>query len=314
MSWRKGYERVPMRAKQLYEVINNQLYVTEHSSMDGFTYARKKAEGDNYYQENPTQNYSKTITKYRVGLEATITFEMRLYDKYREMNRVLTGLGESTAQKMELDLTHRFTFGTVASYVDMDGDTVATTVGDGFQLFYASHTVPGSATTFRNIVANNPIFSKGGLEAAETLFTSQLIDASGNKIVSMPDTIITTDDPNTTNNVLEYLKSTAAPLTSNSGVENVYKSKYNHIVLPLLATTATGAYDSTKAKYWMLANVAHTDAICEVSENPHLVSPTPGSNAEDFENDDWRFKSSASYGIEITDPKFIVLSAGNGAA
>lgn len=77
ITWRKGYERVPMRAKALYEVINNQLYVTEHSSMDGFTYARRKDEGDVYYQENPTQNYSKTITKYRVGLEATITWEIK---------------------------------------------------------------------------------------------------------------------------------------------------------------------------------------------------------------------------------------------
>lgn len=312
--WRKGYERVPMRAKALYEVINNQLYVTDHSSLDGFTYARRKDEGDVYYQENPTQNYSKTITKYRVGLEAVITWEMRTYDKYREINKKLMGLGEATAQRMELDLTHRFTFGTATSYTDMDGTVVSTTVGDGLALFSTAHTVPGSATTFRNIVANNPLFSKGGLEAAETLFTSQLIDSAGNKVVSMPDTIITSDDPNTVNTVREYLNSTAAPTSDNSGVTNVYKAKYNHIVLPLLATTAAGAYDSTKAKYWMLANVAHTDAVCEVSENPHIISPSIGSNAEDFENDDWKFKSSAAYGLEIVDPKWIVLSAGNGAA
>lgn len=312
--WRKGYERVPMRAKQLYEVINNQLYVTDHSSLDGFTYARRKDEGDVYYQENPTQNYSKSITKYRVGLEAVITWEMRTYDKYREINKKLTGLGEATAQRMELDLTHRFTFGTATSYTDMDGSTVSTTVGDGFQLFYSAHTVPGSATTYRNVVANNPVFSKGGLEAAETLFTSQLIDSAGNKVVSMPDTIVTSDDPNTVNTVKEYLNSTASPVSDNSGVTNVYRAKYNHIVLPLLATTAAGAYDSTKAKYWMLANIAHTDAVCEVSENPHMIAPSMGTNAEDFENDDWKFKSSAAYGIEIIDPKWIVMSAGSGAA
>lgn len=313
--WRKGYERVPMRAKALYEVVNNQLYVTEHSSLDGFTYARRKDEGDVYFQENPTQNYSKTITKYRVGLTATITWEMRTYDKYREIKRTLTNLGEATAQKMELDLTHRFTFGAVTSYVDMDGITVPTTVGDGNQLFYATHTVPGSATTFSNVVPSNPIFSRAGLEAAETLFTSQLIDSAGNKVVSMPDTIITTDDPNTVNTVLEFLKSTARPDATqanpyNSGTENVYKAKYRHIVLPLLATTASGAFDTNKKKYWMLANVSHTDAIVEISENPHIVSPTPGSNAEDFDNDDWKFKSSAAYGMEITDPKWIVLSTG----
>jgi hypothetical protein len=312
--WRKGYERVPMVAKQLYEVTNNKLYVTDHSSIDGFTFARRKDESDNYYQENPTQNYSKTITKYRVGLEAVITWEMRTYNKYREIKRVLTGLGEATSQRMELDLTHRFTFGADTSYVDMDGTTIATTVGDGFQLFYSAHIVPGSATTYRNRIANNPLLSKGGLEAAETLFAQQMIDASGNKIVIKPDTLIIADDPNTENTALEILKSTASVTGGNSGIENVYKAKYRLLKLPYLATTAAGALDATKTKYFMLASVAHTDAVCEVSENPHLVSPTMGSNAEDFDNDDWKFKSSAAYGLEIVDPKWIVMSSGTAEA
>lgn len=317
--WRKGYERVNGNAKQLYEVVNNQLYTTEHSSLDGFTFARRKDESDNYYKENPVQNYSKIITKYRVGLEAEITWEMRTYDKYREIKRVLTGLGEATAQRMELDLTHRFTFGWATSYTDLDGTTVATTVGDGLALFSASHTVQGSATTYRNYVANNPAFSRTALEGAETLFSSQMIDSQGNKVVVKPDTIVSSDDPNTVNTIKEFLKSTARPDAVqanpyNSGTENVYRSKYRHVELPYLATTATGAYDSTKAKYFFLVAIAHTDAIVEISENPHMVSPSVGSNAEDFDNDDWKFKSSAAYGIEIVDPKFIVGSKGDGQA
>jgi hypothetical protein len=194
----------------------------------------------------------------------------------------------------------------------MDGRTVSITTGDGFELFYSLHTVPGSATTFRNRVANNPSFSKGGLEAAETLFATQMIDAAGNKVIVRPDTIVTSDDPNTVNNVLEFLNSTAGPEASHSGVTNVYKSKYRHVVLPYLATSNVGAYDSTKAKYWMLACVAHTDAILEISENPHLVSPSAGSNGEDWDNDDWKFKVAADYGVEILDPKWIVMSDGLG--
>lgn len=312
--WRKGYERVPMVAKNLYDIVNNQLAVNDHSSLDGFTFARRKDEGDAYYQENPTQNYSKTITKYRVGLEAVITWEMRTYDKYREINRVLTGLGEAAAQRMEIDLTHRFTFGTATSYTDMDGATVSTTVGDSLQLFYTAHTVNGSSTTYRNRIANNPLFSRGGLEAAEALFAQQMIDSAGNKVVIRPDTIIIADDPNTENTVLELLHSTASPSSANSGVSNEYKAKYNLIKLPYLATTATGAADSTKYKYWMLAALSHTDAVLEISENPHLIAPAKGTNAEDFDNDDWKFKSSAAYGIEIIDPKWIVMSSGDATA
>lgn len=230
------------------------------------------------------------------------------------MDKVLRGLGETAKQRMELDLTHRFTFFSATSYTDMDGNTVSTVVGDTYQLGYTAHTVPSSSTTFRNIIANNPVFSKGGLEAAETLFATQMIDAAGNKVVITPDTIITTDNPTLVNDVRQYLNSVADPTSANSGVANEYRAKYRHIILPYLATSNVGAYDSTKANYWFLADVAHTDAILEVSEMPHLVVPTPGANSEDFENDDWKFRVSAAYGIEIIDPKFIVGSTGDGTA
>lgn len=309
--WRRGYERVGLIAKQLYDVSASNLLITEHSSLDGFTFAKRKGEGDDYVQENPVQNYSKTLTKYRVGLEATITWEMRKYDKYREISRVLNGLGQASAQRMELDLTHRFTFATATSYVDQDGITVSTTVGDGLALASSVHTVNGSSTTFRNQVANNPAFSRSGLEAAETLFASQMIDSSGNKIVVNPDTIVTSQDPSTVNTVKEFLNSTASLETSNSGNVNVYKSKYRHIVLPYLATTNTGARNADKEKMWLLADLSHTDAILEISEMPHMIAPSPGKNSEDFNNDDWMFKSSAAYGIEISDPKFVVVSLGD---
>ena len=312
--WRKGYERVNLVAKQVYDVRQSNLLTTEHSSMDGFTFARRKEEGDDYFQENPTQNYAKTMTKYRVGKQATITWEMRKYDKYREISRVLMGLGADSAQRMELDLTHRLTFATATAYTDFDGISVTTTVGDGLALLSTAHTVTGSSTTFRNRVANNPAFSRSGLEAAETLFATQMIDSNASKIVVRPDTIITAQDPSTENTVREFLNSTASLATSNSGNVNVYQGKYRHLVLPYLATTSTGARDSTKEALWYLAALSHTDAVLEISEMPHMIAPSPGGNGEDFDNDDWKFKGSAAYGIEIIDPKWIVGSTGDASS
>lgn len=311
IEWHKGYERVALVAKQIFDVRSSDKETSDHSSLDGFTFARRKTQGDNYFQDSPTQNYSKTMTKYRVGLEAIITWEMRKYDKYREMSRVLSGLGEATAQRLELDLTHRLTFANATSYVDMDGTTVTTTVGDGLALLSTAHTVKGSSTTFRNRVANNPAFSRSGVEAAEKLFATQMIDSSGNKIVVTPDTIITSNDPSVVNTVREFLNSTASPAVSNPGVVNVYQGKFKHLVLPYLSTTNSGAHDSTKESLWFLVSLSHSDALCEISEMPHMISPSAGGNAEDFDNDDWKFKSSAAYGIEIVDPKFLCGSLGD---
>jgi hypothetical protein len=311
VKWRQGYERVPKVAQQLFDVSASDELVSDHSSMSGGTFARRVTEGDNHFVENPTQNYRKTMTKYRVSLARQITWEMRKYDKYREIRRSIETLGEEVAQRLELDLTHRFTFGTATTYTDMDGVSVNISTGDALALFHASHTVPGSSTTFRNRVANSPAFGRSGLEAAESLFAQQMIDPAGNKIVVIPDTIVTTDDPATVNAVKEFLNSTASLSTSNAGNVNVYKQKYNHLVLPYLATTATGARDTAKEKYWLLLSVAHTDGVLEISEMPNMTAPSPGGNGENFWNDAWAFKASAAYGIEIVDPKWAVLSIGD---
>lgn len=313
--WREGFERFPLVAKSLYDVRNNSLKVTDHSSLDGFTFARRKTEGDSYFEENPTQNYSKTMTKYTIGLKATITWEMRKYDKYREMERVLRGLGEAASQRLELDLTLRFTFGTATTYTDLDGTVVSTTVGDGLALFSTAHTVNGSSTTYRNQIANNPILSKGGLEAGEALAAQQIIDSSGNPIMVYPDTLVVANDPATINTARELLQSTADITTNNANITNVYKGKFRLVILPYLAKTATGARDSAKEKYWFLCDASHTDAVCEISENPRFVSPSPNSNSEDFDTEDWKFKCLGAWGIEIIDPKWIpAFSVGDGSA
>ena len=306
-SWREGFDRVPAAARQMYDVIQTAVMTSEHSQIDGPGFAKRKLEGEAYAIGSPKQGYSLTLTQARIGITEAVTWEMRKFDKYREIDKVMRRLGETTAQRIELDLTHQFTFGMSAtSYTNMDGETVATTTGDGLQIFSGSHTITGASTTYSNLITT--VFSRDALEASELLFT-KMINNTGAKVVVKPDTIITSDDPATCNAVAEFLKSINAPDTANQ-TTNVYKGKYKHLILPYLATDADGAYSSTCAPYWMLADLSHTDAICEISENPTFTAPTVGGNGEDFLTDDWSFKSSACYDYGVLDAKFIVGSTG----
>lgn len=278
---------------------------SEHSQIDGPGFARRKAQGQRYAVGSPVQGYSLLLTQARIGFMESVTWEMRKFDKYREIDKVMRRLGETTAQRMELDLTHQFTFGmSASSYTNMDGETVSTTSSDGVQLFSASHTMKGASGNISNLITNK--FGKTGLQNAETKFTLMKNNA-GVKVIVKPDTIITSDDPQTMNDVAEFLKSTERPDTGNRAT-NVYKAKYKHLVLPYLATDATGAQNSSIAGYWMLADVAHTDAILEISENPTFTAPKIGGNGEDFLTDDWSFKSSATYDYGIADFKWIIGS------
>lgn len=177
-----------------------------------------------------------------------------------------------------------------------------------------AHTVTGSSTTFRNRILNNPALSRGGLEAGELLFATQMINMAGEKIRPRPDTLVIADNPVYENIALEYLRSVGAPDSANAGVTNVYKAKYTLLVMPDLATTATGARDTTKEAYWFLACTKDSSALCEISEEPHMIAPAApsGTNAEEFDNDNWKFKSSAAYGIEIVGAQWIVGSLGDG--
>lgn len=307
VSWRDGYNRVDDSVTQLYDVSDTDFQTSEHSQIDGYAYARRKAEGGQTPRGNLKQGYSVTLNQTVIALEDTITWEMRKFDRYREINKLLTGMGEAAAQRYILDLTHQFTFGNATSYTNMDGETISTAVGDGLALFSASHTVTdGSGNVFSNLVSGGPAFSKSGLEAAELLFT-KMINMNSVKVIVKPDTIITSDDPATVNAVKEFLTSTGYPDSAERG-DNVYKGKYKHIILPLLATDSTGAYNSSKAHWWFLAALNHKDAICEVAEAPHLVMPKPFSNLDDEGTRDWTTQTFATYDYAVLDPKWIVAS------
>ena len=307
VQWREEYESVEENARQLYDIIPNENLTSEYSHIDSPGFARRKDEGGSFAIGSPRQGYTLNLTKSRIGLSEQVTWDMRKYDKYREIEKKMRGLGESTAMRIELDLTHLFTFGLQgSSYTNIDGETVDTVTGDGVQIFSNSHTITGSSTNIDNLNGTLAL-NRTNLEAGERLFAN-MVNMNDVKVVPKPDTIITGDDPAIVNVVAEFMKSTQAPDTSENAI-NVYKSRYNHIRLPLLATTNVGAPTSTGRYYWMLADMKHKDAICEFSEMPTFTMGMPGNGGEEFLTENWWAKSSASYAYGILDPKWIVGSA-----
>ena len=286
----------------------------EYSEIDLEEYAKKKKEGDQSARARVQQGYSKVGTLYRVSLDIGITWEMRHHNKYMEVITRMTNLGAVAGKRMELDLSHRITFATVTSYTDMDGETVATTVGDGYQWAYTAHTLKGSSTTFRNRLANNPVFSKGALEGMETMIIENSLNQFGEKVTIPYDILWSTDDPNTCNTIKEYLKSTSSPDALNAGVVNVNQGKYKHVILPRVATTATGAVDSTKAKYWGLASSMNSQAFLAINEEPTL-NPTSdnGANTE-FSTQDFNFGVTATYFVVVPGARSFTMSTGDGTA
>jgi len=317
--WNKGAMSVPQLARKsglFKEVPIPQMTgnTREFSEIDLEEYASKKGESDQATRARVQQGYSKTGTLYRVAKDIGISYEMRTQGKYLEIKEKLTNLGKLAPNRMDLDLTHRFTFGTATSYTDMDGDTINIAVGDTLALFSTVHTLRGSSTTFRNRLANNPQFSPGALESMETMRKQNTYNQFGEKMVINDDLIWSADDPNTVRTIAETLKSSSNNTQNNSGVVNTYQGKYRHVILPRLDTTAAGANDSTKSKYWGVASSEMSTAYLGIHEEAHIKLPAVGSNAEEFSTDDWNFGTRAGWMIVIVSAAWLGFSSGDGTA
>jgi hypothetical protein len=275
----------------------------KYVEVDSETFARLKREGENAQKANTNVGYEKILTVRRFAREIEITWEMRSQNRYPQVQNELNSLVDFCPQRMELDLTHRFTFSTSTSYTDMDGETVDVSTGDGLSLSNATHTLSASSTTYRNRVNGNPVFSQGALEQAEELMNTNIFNNFGQRRVKMFNMIVTGDDPTTCRAVRQVLNSTADVDAAHEGVLNYYRNKYEHVVLPNLATTATQAHDSTKKKWWFLLAAGQGmkgwQAYFGVNEAPNLKTPAPGNNGEDVHNDNWVYGTRCAYGIAV---------------
>ncbi len=279
-----------------------------YDEVDTETFARLKRQGENTTKARAGVGYSKTMTAKRVASEIDITWEMRRYGNQYAAKKQLTSLNGFVIHRTELDLTHRLTFATSTAYTDMDGESVDVTVGDGLALLSTAHTMKHVAGTYSNRVTGDPAFSQSSLELAESLFVTDVRSNFGDRRVMSADAIVTSDDPSTVNAVRRLLESTADVDAAQAGVTNVYKTKYRHVQLPYLATTATGANDATKKRWWFLVAIGEWQAHYGIFENANMKSPAEGNNLDDGHNDNWTYGTRGSYGICVVSGKGFVGS------
>ena len=238
---------------------------------------------------------------------------MRQLDKTSVYNAV-NFIGNALPAREDLNLSMFISFGTATSYTDQDGQTVDVSTGDGLAPFSTVHTLTGSATTFRARVANNPAFSEGALELAEDQLRTNTYNNLGEQVACAADCIVTTDYPTLINSVRRVIQSSAQISAPNAGVVNVYEGRYTHKILPRIDMTATASKDSTKSKYWMLADSKITSFFHDVYMSPEMYSPAKGNNGEDIETLNWTFNSVAMHDSCMVSARGIAFSSGDGTA
>ena len=68
---------VEENARQLYDVVNQPWLTSEYSQIDPPGFAKRKAEGQAYPIGSPIQGYTLNLTKSRIALSDSITWEIK---------------------------------------------------------------------------------------------------------------------------------------------------------------------------------------------------------------------------------------------
>jgi len=313
--WLETPNLVPYNASKIFIEENLAAHTGDskrYNEVDVETFGKEMKEGEDASKTRAGVGYEKDMNAKRIAREIEITWNMRRYNRYTQVGSKLISLATFGPQRKELDLTHRLSFAGSTAYTDMDGNSVDISTGDSLALVSASHTVPFASTTYSNLVAGAPVFSQSSLEAAELLAKNNILSLFGEKRIMNFNAIITGKDPNTCRAVKQLLNSTADVTAVQAGVVNVYAGEYVHIELDYLDTTATGANDSTKRRYWFIAAIGQglqgLQAYCGIFEPNNLKTPAPGNNGDDVHNDNWTYGTRMSYGIVIPNPRGIIGS------
>lgn len=259
--------------------------------------------------------YEKDLVIDQHDLAESIDRQMRLAGKNPEIIQRLTNFAQAGYTEIDLALSHRLGFAWSTSYVNSRGFTKDLTCGDGLALMSSVHTLTGSASTYTNIVPNNPQFSKGAYTAAKKIAVENTIDNLGQKMALTYDRVITTDDEDTVIAVKELANATADVTSSNAGTYNAYgKGSFTHVIAPRIATTAIGGVDTTKRKYWFIASSMAQPIIFAELTAPTISTPMDGNNGEDVMTGNWNYVGFADWGIAVASPRGIIGSKGDGTA
>jgi len=283
--------------------------------LTGLSLAKETSQGDDFATGTIAPGYYKDVTVVRRTISLPWTWFFMYHNKYPDqLTSLMTDTGYGVAYRLELDLTHPFTFGTSTTYVNIDGRTVDISTGDGLSLYNTAHTLTNSATTYRNRIAANPQGSAGSLEAAENITNQQIFDNNGNRRPARKEVILVASDQTQYNVFAKILRSTSPVDAPNSGVYNPFQGKYRLVRAMWLDSDNQGNVDSTKSKYWLMVDMMNLGAYLEVTENPTLSAPTEFNGGTNWYNENSTAKASACYEPVVLDPRFVVFSSGDGVA
>lgn len=278
--------------------------------VDNERFAEQKVEGQGSVQRGISEGYYKDIRRKTVSVTRVVSGEMYKALTAHKLAQYATKTAKDVIDKIELDMRNFIGYGTATSYTDNGGFVVDTTTGDGKALFATDHTLKNGGT-YSNILSGAPALSESALESAEDYFNYNVKDNNGQRIEMKPNTIITSNKATMVNRVARLTKSLSpeeveGTANANSGVHNVNKSKWQHLVVEF-DVDANNVTVSGRSFNWYIASLG---GMPESSFQGYYVSwLSPQVAPAEIDQDAWKlsYTGRGAYGLGAVSGKGMLL-------
>ncbi len=285
---------------QVFKTVIDTNYANVFTQIATIGGTRRVAEGQDFPKSNSTPGYSNTALQkhYANSFEVTKDHRMFIANKWSEVKALPKNLVNDAYDKIDQSLAEVLNNGQSTSYVDVYGDTVNATTGDGVALFSLSHKVASSSQVFSNIIYDgatpNPVFGESAVTAGRS--AGALFRNSSNQL--QPITFDTLIVSTSVAPAAYKLVNSEQVIGSNYNDANPYYKKFAIIEWPRLT-----------AGSWYLANRKMLDDAFYVgfAQKPELDMPE-----EMPRNKNWLYTLDFYYYIQRGNPMGIFQSLGTG--
>lgn len=288
--------------------------VKRYSQKDYSTYARYKAELGLTKQAQFAIGFHKDVHMRTIALEQQLSEEAIKFDRWDDVRLISKMLGQTVPNRINLDDSHfAVTFAQGTSYVDMDGEIIDTTTGDGLSIANSAHLLAHSPKTYTNI-APASLFNKTAFQVVLRIARNNTMDNFGIPKKYNWSHIWATNDPENSESILQFLKSRTDNTQGNANVDNVYYSYLKPVFLEEIDTDIYGERDESKSNWWgigafegdMLSGDRASFVYAEW-EAPYLKPFLgEGSNAVDFSRDALKYGARGRNGRAVLDGMGII--------
>lgn len=294
--------------QQLFDVGETNWQTYNGLILNGAAKFDRVAEGAQLPAGTISEGDNMSITQKRHGGRIIVTKDMRMFDRYDQIQEIVTDNTEFAFDRIDQSQADLLLNGfTGTSYTDIYGFTQSNVTPDGVVFFSASHTNNQGSGTARNLIRNsagtaNPALDRAAIVTARKDGRINRDPNSANRPVVLDRLIVSATNEDLAERIV-YSSGVAG--TPNVDL-NPLKGKINNILV--WSRLDTRGSDSTDTSaYWFMASSTRSKKTLKspFAQKPMLYAPEKISDSRS-----WEYDLDAYYTLGLLYPFFVWGSTG----